>query len=960
MSGNYLSVEQSGQPGTIEAAVHAFYSSIMQNHHQHVSETAPEIKDLKDLEVLINAPVENPEIYGALRSSIRIDEAFELREREKREFLLEASLKTAEALATEESKLVPDHERLAVLKLREEKLQELATTIYKNSDFNLNEYRQTYTNCYQKLRVKQVQETLVEVSLDLGFLYGRDNAEIHIEKLRNLRSDYLSRQQIFLKAVDGLMETAKDTVAESERLGINIRVKIEKVAGLLHQSAVGVGAGLLNNHENFCATLRTLTPRERALLEVVFEERQQYQNELPRMFSTVWNAIRGVKEEKKVDDGSKGILLSEESDGRAFGLFIHKYFGPRRFGHIIRTEKSEVVNQIKLEHALALTRGDSIRASAAKLFELLHTGWRQKIAEIEKVLQSHTPSERKTIESIYNQEFAGRLDEKELPLKVQIEKRRCSELTNRRLIALLDGDQATVDACWIKENASSKGKLEELYRLIKKQTPEELKAIADRFDEQFYKPEMGYDHTFFRFLKTFVPYCPEKQRLILLLDGDQAGAEAAMITEGIRNLDGDRIALPFFKESEERRIQVLEAYERTYGKSLLEEIDRLQISDVDKQIIRSVAATGELCPAALIRHALELKKPDLNAVKTVLEGRTDEEIQKIAEKYEQDYDDIKWSMQDRLVGIGRFIRDTIVSPSGSESRRQRFVARILKWTGFGKTAEQEERTREVSDPLLAMREDMEQKFAGIELFDAQQLLEGNSNSGEEVLERVRSTLKKEQAGIIVPWILSRITRAGKIMRRDVQRIEKVYREEYIPLKKAGADTGDALKHLDTLLRIARENSQSFRFSKEKMADEAANWGSGFALLAAVSMATAASAPFWLIPTIAGMASMGSRTLLKALFKGHSYNPREFFYDFCYAVIDGGMLASGSILRRLVQQKGIMRAVVRSLAKIGFKQMVNLSRNRLESIKSDKATGQELNPEAAKDVLTEVALSLLRR
>ena len=748
------------------------------------------------------------------------------------------------------------------------------------------------------------------------------------------RHEYIERQNRFLSRMPDLETILAQSADKSERAGVELRVWAEERAAKLNQLS-GI---FWRDVRGFCAVLSHLSPVQRDYVKRVFLERygRPLEDRIPR-FKPGW---------------FKGGCSKTWSAAAAAHC--------RQAGHLAAGEVSLAAAD-RMEALLLETRFGSPAEKMISILEKLNRNERcVAVASFtERYQESHcfSPSE---------------------------ENPRFSELEQKCIQALADGNQALADAIKIKQMILNPEKSEIIYKLIARRSDGELAKIAEEFDAQFYQSKDGFNNHFREFIAKFMPLDRVKKRTLLLLDGDRIGAEVLRVKDGLEMLQGDLIIEAFMGQSQETRERLVAAYHEQIGRPLLDELERCRIAEVDQALIRGVVLHGAPREADLIRRALLLPMPDLDAICRVLGGKTFEDVQRIGADYAGSYDDIRKTFSDTLLDISRYCRDDLLPDlrrrfpalarwgrrSGEflDELERRFpgirpiTARLPRtWLArFIQKAETRGRMRSEDAAVAALANDFCVKFPRNELRKALLLLKGAPRSCDEAIERSREFYQDAISGMLVPRFLRWLGRKGfnpaaATIEADYLALERVYQRS----TGRGEEESLSARRLYTLLRIAQVHFRQFKEQKVMSGEILANWGSAGVLIGAALGCTEAALPFGITIAVVGASVLGARIALKTLTRGSGYNPREFTYDFYFSAIDAAFSTAGSTLARLVSRTPLGRRTVRVMAKIGMKQMVSFSKKANLNMKADDMDRQELNPEALRDVLTEAALAALR-
>jgi len=582
-----------------------------------------------------------------------------------------------------------------------------------------------------------------------------------------------------------------------------------------------------------------------------------------------------------------------------------------------------------------------------------------------------------------------------------------SPLDRHYLQALVNGRPELARAIYIKLSVLRADRMETIYDLLASLTPAEVRAAAEAFDAEFYRPEPGFDFRFRDFIAEFMPFSPQKKRVLALIEdallcaagvrdapaaeeclgteraarlrsvqlGHLLRAEALRVAEGLRRYDGDLVSSAFLGKSREYRLSLHDEIRSMHVAPLGVQVSRAPFAAVDKELLTSAAENGRFSEVALLRHALLLR--DAEAVKRLLEGKSRDEMRRLAAAYgERDSiaaddphrvrdiaiwlrSDIFPRMLERSAGLRRLTGQLQGMLRGMRDACERDfpwllppaerITRGLARCSIGLPVEppaQHAWQREMNGVLAALHRDLG-RLTGAAQCDVLRMSYGEPESAAQLADHLRWTRSDAESGWLVPRLLRRWTRTGRMAARDAEQLEML-------LQNNAADERE-IAHLRSLWRVARVHLDELQKLKIHCGEEAAKWASGLLLIPLSWGVLAAGLPPAAEICGAVAAAMGSRAVLRLILTGESYSARLLGRVFLNAAVDGFFLHLPAGLRNLAAKNVLVQKAVRLLAKIGSKKLLKFG---FKERHCDKIS-DEVSPETARDVVVAAALAALR-
>ncbi|MEW6280471.1 MAG: annexin, partial [Candidatus Eremiobacterota bacterium] len=298
------------------------------------------------------------------------------------------------------------------------------------------------------------------------------------------------------------------------------------------------------------------------------------------------------------------------------------------YGRDLGKDLKSELSGTSLSRAEASLKGDQSSADADALYQAMKSGTGVGTDEeaIHQTLEGKNAEQRAAIEREYLNRHGRNLRS---DLKSEL-----SGAQRDRAEAHMEGNQAKADAAAL--NDAMKGGFvglgtdeEAIYQTLKGKSAEQRAAIAREYKAK-YAGELRSD-------LSKETSGTEHDRAGALLDGDQAGADAAEIRHAMKGgwlTDKESIQKALEGRSQAEREAILKSYKDRYRVDLQSDLHR-EMSGNDLEKTTKLLQHGKLTDAEKLKYAIEGAGTDEEAVKGVLKGKSREEVARLRADYEE-------------------------------------------------------------------------------------------------------------------------------------------------------------------------------------------------------------------------------------------------------------------------------------------------------------------------------------
>jgi hypothetical protein len=490
------------------------------------------------------------------------------------------------------------------------------------------------------------------------------------------------------------------------------------------------------------------------------------------------------------------------------------------YGRNLDTDLKGELSGLDLARAENLMRGNRAAADADALHRAMQ-GVGTDEAAIDRVLQGKSPAERAVIEREYESRYG-------MALGSALE----GELSGdelQRARALGSGEGARADAATLHQAVAGLGTDENaVYRTLAGKSQAERTAIATQY-QQMYGRDLATD------LRGDLSGA-ELDRARALLLGQTARADAASMRSAMAGAGTDEKAIEQVLEgkSAPERAAIEAEYRQMYGSDLRTDLaSELSGNDLDRT--RSLLATGGLSDAEKLYSAVTGLGTDESAIRSVLDGRSNDEIRAISEDYRR-----------------RYGRDLV--------------------------------------------SDLQGDLSGRDEFDAIQALGGRPRTPEEALRRMNERAAYEREGLLnVPGrvLLDLINDEGSRLDENVAHANTQYQQAM-----ADGNFDEAEKaRLSQLVGYAQQDVDAYRESKDTAANVVSTVGATAAAVGVVIASGGSGTPVAAAIMNAALAGAGTRVALSGAIEGRGYGWEQGLSDAAQGAVDGGTVAAFAPLGR---------------------------------------------------------------
>lgn len=490
---------------------------------------------------------------------------------------------------------------------------------------------------------------------------------------------------------------------------------------------------------------------------------------------------------------------------------------------------------LELTRAQKLMSGDQAGANADGLRHAM-SGLRTDKAEVQEILSSQTAEQTAATAQRFQQD-TGRGLNGELG-------RNLSGAHRDEAQAALAGNKVAQSVAALRKAMDGAGTDEAaIFQELQGKTPAELQAIKAEFAKSGRSLEgaLGAELSGTDFAKAKALLSGAPQARVDALDMKAAlGGVMADRAEVERLLDG---ATP-----QQRRAMATE-YKALTGKDLRTELGRLSGNFAEKAT--TLFDKGSLSDAERLHFALAGAGTDEDAVKSVLSGKSKQELAAITADYQK-----------------RYKRDLAADLGG--------------------------------------------ELSGREAFDAQLDLQGAPQTAQEALQRANARREYERGGVLnLPSraLMDLVSDKGARLDQNTQRANDFYNSALAENQANGLPaslTPAQEQRLGQLLGYAGQDVASYREAKDTASEAAATVATTAAVIG-VSVATAGTATPLAVAGMAAAAGAGARVVTKAAIDGKGYGLEEAATDGLVGAVDGATagLAAGGASRAASLGRAVM-------------------------------------------------------
>lgn len=489
----------------------------------------------------------------------------------------------------------------------------------------------------------------------------------------------------------------------------------------------------------------------------------------------------------------------------------------------------------------ALRKGDRAGAAAAELVDAT-TGQTSK-KRVRDVLSRLSPEEASKAQTLYSE-----LHPKGRELSDWTDRKFKGERGNQ-VDALLKGDSQSAELAGLRHSLD-KGKGAEVVAQLRDMDPEARKEFVERFDSS---AEKGQD------LASLVGSLKgtNRDQAQALVQGNQAGADAALIQDALDGMGSNKRKLweglgSEIKDPKERQAyqkSVEREYNRMYGPEskrggrALSDRLKSELSGENEEKALTLLQNGEVPPEKQLKFALGGSKKDGLELAALVEQHGPEKARQMyseatRSKRHPEGRDLDADIQNRLGGRGRY--EAEVAMKGQPQTPEEKVARTVDRTRFELTG------------------------AGGAFTNSDDILKNNTRRAEEALEQLKVARAAGDEKAVAEWTT----------------------------------------RIDELTGYAKADTEVFRDEKDGAVEVAAGVAAGVAAAGAIAVTGGAAAPF--VAMAAGaVTNYGTRNLMA----GNAYDQNNAAKDLFVGGMEGVGVKGGALLGRAA--KGMVQSRVRN-------------------------------------------------
>jgi hypothetical protein len=489
----------------------------------------------------------------------------------------------------------------------------------------------------------------------------------------------------------------------------------------------------------------------------------------------------------------------------------------------------------ELTRAENLLQGNRFAADADALHSAMKGAGTDEDA-IYRVLQGKNPAERSAIEREYEARYGVALTS---ALEGEL-----SGAELQRAESLRTGQTARADAAALNEAVKGAGTNEgAIYQTLAGKSDDERAAVESEY-RQLYGRDLATD------LRGDLSG-PALDQALALLSGHAARADAASLRSAMTGAGTSESTIEevFAGTTATERAAIEVEYRQMYGSDLRADLaTELGGNDLDR--VRSMLATGGLSDAERLYSAVTGPGTEESTIRSVLTGRSKDELQAIREDYTR-----------------RYGRDIVA--------------------------------------------DLQGDLSGRDEFDAMQALKGRPETLEEVLQRLNERAAYEREGLLnVPGraMMDLANEKGSLLDENVARANAHYERA---LADGQVDAEEAAR-LAQLVGYGLQDIDAYRESKDAAANVASTVGATAAAVGVVVASGGSGTPVAAAILKAAVAGAGARVALSGAVQGRGYGWEDGASDAALGAVDGatvaafaplGRAAAGAALRGTAQTAG---------------------------------------------------------
>lgn len=552
----------------------------------------------------------------------------------------------------------------------------------------------------------------------------------------------------------------------------------------------------------------------------------------------------------------------------------------------------------------------STRKSSNELYRAMHggLGWGTDEEGLFAALQGKSPAEVEAIRSEYKDHYGRDLD-----------KDVRGELSGgdaRRADAMLRGDVAAGDADRLASAMKGLGTDEAaITETLKGKTPEQLQAISEQYQSRHgvsLEKALGSDLS-----------GRDLDKARSLLKGDGAGSDVADLRAAMEGLGTNEAGVhsTLKGKSPEQLEAIGQKYQEQTGRTLEADL-RGDLSGTD--LTRALAAAGgdsAGADAAELRQAMDGLGTDEKAIHGVLEGKSPEQRQALAESYRQQTGgDLGKAFSSEMSGNDLGKTEALLQNGKLSGAQQvHFATAGLGTNESDLLGALEGKSKE---EIATIRQEYKERFgadldetvrgelSGRDGFEADLALRGKPTSGKEALEVSNERYAFEREGAwnaVSGGVIDLFSSHGEMLDRNHQRANAHAQENQ------GNTSAESEARLTQLAGFSDDDVGVYREAKDSVAEGAATTAATVASVAVAVGTMGTGTPLSAAMLASAGAGAVARTGTKAVIQGQGYSGGDALTDLAIGGAEGVTSVIGGGVGKAVGKGLLAREAAGTLA-----------------------------------------------